>query len=705
MGMESCEIFREIDELFINYKANEEQFSSEHGLYNKYCPGKSGSKICETDYEKLNAIFGYAYTELAQNNLMDLDDENDPSVDFLIMGLSNILYKLSKDQSLSLKDAFKKYLSSHGGFNYSSILYNKKYFSGSNIGIMNGFYFLFQQICETINRFNKPNAQQHEHISNIAQCYIIYDTLYNFVYRCGPYLRLLDHLKTIYNEFIDAVIKVHGNDQALRSNLKKLSSIDTTKFKSEFNSKGCKKLHEKLTTKTPQIIKTAVKMLDDVGKRKNGDGSQNTGADEDEDLNLDDEEDDDDEDDDNEDDDYEDDEDEDGGDDPGKDIVDDGEKKDGTIDNAPVNLSDQSSISGGDPNQPKSGTTNNADDSNGKEQTLENKQNSDKSPEGSSGTQSTKENTQESKDDTKENQDATQKTLLMKKESIVDALKVMKPTSNLFKPYFLSFYNTLTDIGNNAYKKTLQTLQNTSSKLIEFANELNNAINQPNKETGTPPPSDNGLKPGGSGSDPPPSDDPPVNIPPVPHSSQNSQTEPTKQSGTEHKQDEGPKEKGPQPALTIQGPSDGSINTSYVQATKPDNSGININGIISKSVISMDIFKKHKLTAVSVIGIAIPITLAIMYKYLSSGWRKEMKRKKNMKRVINSIGGKRTVQIIISSSSHKKQTKKSINSVYGKKSPLLNIYKLMQADPIPFINLFFLLTFFVYKRKYDYLEL
>ncbi|CAD2099481.1 PIR protein CIR protein [Plasmodium vinckei] len=111
------------------------------------------------------------------------------------------------------------------------------------------------------------------------------------------------------------------------------------------------------------------------------------------------------------------------------------------------------------------------------------------------------------------------------------------------------------------------------------------------------------------------------------------------------------------------------------------------------------------LTGVSVTLILIPIILLIVYKYLSSGWRKEIKRKKNMKKVINSIGGKRPVQIIINASSQKKKIIKSINSVYGKKSPLLNIYKLMQADPVPFINLFFLLIFFVYKRKHNSLEL
>ncbi|SCL96651.1 hypothetical protein PCHDK_000550900, partial [Plasmodium chabaudi adami] len=103
--------------------------------------------------------------------------------------------------------------------------------------------------------------------------------------------------------------------------------------------------------------------------------------------------------------------------------------------------------------------------------------------------------------------------------------------------------------------------------------------------------------------------------------------------------------------------------------------------------------------------------------YLSLGRRKKLKGKKNMKKVINMFGvnkttktvinssdGKKQIQIIIKSSSQKKPTKKSINSVYGEKSPSLNIYQIMQADPVPFINLFFLLIFFVYKRKRDFIE-
>ncbi|SCL92760.1 Plasmodium variant antigen protein Cir/Yir/Bir, putative, partial [Plasmodium chabaudi chabaudi] len=47
------------------------------------------------------------------------------------------------------------------------------------------------------------------------------------------------------------------------------------------------------------------------------------------------------------------------------------------------------------------------------------------------------------------------------------------------------------------------------------------------------------------------------------------------------------------------------------------------------------------ITGIGIIVISISITLAIMYKYLEFGWRKALKRKKNMKKVINSIEGKR----------------------------------------------------------------
>ncbi|EUD69823.1 hypothetical protein YYG_04885 [Plasmodium vinckei petteri] len=89
------------------------------------------------------------------------------------------------------------------------------------------------------------------------------------------------------------------------------------------------------------------------------------------------------------------------------------------------------------------------------------------------------------------------------------------------------------------------------------------------------------------------------------------------------------------------------------------------------------------LTGILITLVLIPIILSIAYKYLSFGSSKKSE-KKNMKRVINFHDGNRKTKIIISS------------NVRGK--------HLKPADPIPFINLFFLLIFFVYKRKRDTIE-
>ncbi|CAD2089727.1 PIR protein CIR protein [Plasmodium vinckei lentum] len=115
--------------------------------------------------------------------------------------------------------------------------------------------------------------------------------------------------------------------------------------------------------------------------------------------------------------------------------------------------------------------------------------------------------------------------------------------------------------------------------------------------------------------------------------------------------------------------------------------------------------KKCDVLSIGIISISIFAFLTIMYKYISFGSAKNSKKKKSMKRIIKYGDGTRKTQIIIKSYDKSKDLKPVINSVDRKKDPLLNIYKLMQADPVPFINVFFLLIFFVYKNKLYYLEL
>ncbi|SCL91133.1 CIR protein [Plasmodium chabaudi adami] len=133
---------------------------------------------------------------------------------------------------------------------------------------------------------------------------------------------------------------------------------------------------------------------------------------------------------------------------------------------------------------------------------------------------------------------------------------------------------------------------------------------------------------------------------------------------------------------------------------------------------------------IGVIALSIPIVLVFVYKYFPWKRTKKLKKTKKMKRVVNLLDRKKTKKIdinliddnktmqitinsndkkkatkrIINSNDKKKNTKKNICSDHGKTTLLFNIYKQMQLNPMPFIHLFMLLIFFIFKRKKDSIE-
>ncbi|CAD2110737.1 PIR protein CIR protein [Plasmodium vinckei petteri] len=724
--MKACSTFRELDELFIDYEDNEDKFNTEYGSYNKYCPVKNGVRKCKTNYEKLSAISRHAYMELTGNAQIDLESENELSADFLVMGLCDRLYKLSKDPNLSLKDAFKKYLgNSIGSFNHHSILYNKKYFSDSNIGIMNGFYFLFKQICETVNTYNESKIESHECVYSATQCYIMYDKLYNVVSRCGPYLRLLDHLKTIYNEFIDAVIKDNNNDQTLSSKLVKLSPIDKSTFGSEFNTKGCQKLHKKLAKTTPNFIKLVNKMSEDDEKRKNGEGSQSTEDKDDEDdddldLYLDEEEDG-----------FELDEEED-------DFELDKEEDD-ELQNSPQGTpqvlppgppqalklqepappsqpiqsqSDSDPSTADSPPPPQNGSSSQTPQTGGSSSGNGNPGGGSSDP--ASSTPGGSFNLGSS----------LFKILLNGAEKLNKTSQFIQKNQQKVKE--------VTDKISGVYNDTVENIKDaydkSSSYLSEFINNVTNQLNQvdsPSNSGGNQPgsgsPSDGGNSHNQSPSPQSPSiTDPknPASTPtkdttsnPAPSPTTQKQSSPQAQSITPHH---------PQTNTSTQ-KTTAQINDQLLKSPNSDPISRNPWNIIPttwngsgdckpkikfiNTTLVCCTSEQCNLTGISVTIVLIPIILLIVYKYLSFGSGKNSKKKKSMNRVIKLADGNRKTQIIIKSYDRNKDLKPVINSVNRKKDLLLNIYKLMQADPIPFINLFFLLIFFVYKRQLNYLEL
>ncbi|VTZ79234.1 PIR protein [Plasmodium yoelii] len=306
----------------------------------------------------------------------------------------------------------------------------------------------------------------------------------------------------------------------------------------------------------------------------------------------------------------------------------------------------------------------------------------------------------------------------------------------IFELYSLFFSKMFTNIGNSLYENVFPTLEdfygklkNSADNTISYVNELKTTIEttilykcmSEKKETGSGP------------SSPP---------------SSTEQTD-THQSSSE----ESEKECSQNPVLS--------------SVMKPGNSETEV-AVNGTTEIGDNPFNVYKNMGISILIILIPIALAIMYKYLPFGWRKKSKKKKKMKKAINmfdtnetteevinptdrkkqmkitinlssqnkqdkkltnsstpkkqdkqfinsstpkkqdkqfinSNDRKKKVEIIINSSK-KKQTNHFINSTYWGKYPLLNIYKLMKADPVPFIILFLLFIFYLYKRKGDSLE-
>ncbi|CAD2092891.1 PIR protein CIR protein [Plasmodium vinckei brucechwatti] len=281
---------------------------------------------------------------------------------------------------------------------------------------------------------------------------------------------------------------------------------------------------------------------------------------------------------------------------------------------------------------------------------------------------------------------------------------------------------------NNAYNDVKDNLKNVYDKSSNYFNEFINNITKKFNQVNIP------SKPGNSGNNLPQNNDKLQKSGDLPHfpPKNTSQDSPSQLPSPPPSPSDSPK--GPSPntpqqkqppsqsqPTTQQNPQDdpsnqkktGKTNLKLVKLSSPDHNLKNTrNGsedckpeiTFMNTTLACCTSKQCSITGVSVILVLIPIILLIVYKYLSREWTKKSE-KKNMKKVIKLVDGKRKTKIIISSSDRNKDLKPIINSVNRKKDPLLNIYKLMQADPIPFINLFFLLIFFVYKRKENFLEL
>ncbi|SCM00585.1 CIR protein, partial [Plasmodium chabaudi adami] len=307
---------------------------------------------------------------------------------------------------------------------------------------------------------------------------------------------------------------------------------------------------------------------------------------------------------------------------------------------------------------------------------------------------------------------------------LIIKLKGMEQINNALK-FFNEHKGKITDAIdtiNSLYNTSVSNIKNNFYKFTEFFNNFIINLSIDSKQVENPPYSgDKQSGSGGAGDDPSQSkkDSTQQDSPQQDSTQQISQT--TQTSLLPNSMDQTTTPQSPQDPsgnqISDQNDQEGPQKPVSASATKEKNPGteLKVNGMTE--IGDSYVLKEYKKIVILIIVILIPITLTILYKYLSFGRRNELKKKNNMKKVINMIGvdkttktvinssdGKKQIQIIIKSSIKKKQIKKSIKPIYREKSPSLNIYQFMQADPVPFINLFFLLIFFVYKRKRDFIE-
>ncbi|CAD2089395.1 PIR protein CIR protein [Plasmodium vinckei lentum] len=647
MAEKACKFLREVDAYFNNEIVDENKFNQSNSYKCPYDNENKGNPGCKNNNERISALGEDLYQKLA-NIASDLKGEGDNGnrhIEIFIMWLCDKLYMLEKNKVATLEKSYEKYLKDYtGNFKYWGVIDSEKVYNGANAWYMSELYSLLKDICYLDNEYDKNinnvNKTKIEEVSN--KFYDKFISIYNNVKDCYSYLHLLKHLKNIYDDVRNNAIR----NTAIRQAAIRNPAILNTAIRRD-DLKKTKSISENINLS--QLIKNAV----DTSKF------------------------------------------------PIRDL---------TISDWNQRLSDKSDQTIGFHTQKcvKSHSElveqMKKDTSGTQPQPGNNQPGSDQS--GKGGDKKTSDRSKDSlslQNPPEQSTDNQQKASPNEQADLENAKKLLKFLSdaqNTFEKYRSPFYDAYTEIKKRVNESIKSALENAHTNSIYIADKVSNAIKQVSDQLqkhSTP----------AKGKDSPPDHkkletklpSPPSIDPPAPGQ------QPTNPSITN--------------SSAIDTSLNGQKNVSIYSNNLMTNSVTDArpNEKIRKVIFIGNIFKGGIPPYVKAIVILIPITLAIMYKCLSFEWRKELKRKKSVKKVINLVDvnktvktvinptdGKKHMQIIIKSVDMKKMATPVINPICGGKKSSLNIYKLTQANPVPFINLFFLLIFFVYKRKRDTIE-
>ncbi|KEG00160.1 hypothetical protein YYE_04992, partial [Plasmodium vinckei vinckei] len=688
-----CKLLLDGDSYFNGKDVNTQKINNELTI-----KGFCNNGVCKTNEAGINALAVYIHNKF--KNLIKRQSQYNHYDEYLLMWISDKLFKIHIESigkknekgyidAFTLNKAYNTYLKKHKAkLDYWVLFDNIKGLKDANLKYMSEYYKLLNKICKIITDYNN-SAKSKKVLKYSSDCSFQYKTLYKNIFECQSYLDLLNKLKGTYDDFISYATMRNRSNNNLATKLKKLKPEDGEEmdavrgFKTyDFSNEECK-----LPKKKKKIVssKKAESPAADSPPPQSGQdgGSSKTGGS--------------------------------NGQDPSKDSENSKENKGDASGN-------KGSQSGGNGNSDDGSSGPTSSTSGGSfgwrlsifELILEGNEYYNKASD------FINQNQQKFKDAGKKISGAY--------NSAVDILKSAYNASSI---YFNGMINSITnqinqydtpksrksgdkfpqsndqsqksgDLPQTPPKEQTQITSPDPSQPNQLPPQTQDGQSKDNHLQESPPtqnidspnskqvnPSDSGdnqSESGGTGDNSPTPNGP---SPLQKYSNQQNipqQISPQSSSETSPKSKEQTQEQRPSQGTSGNQNSDrtnqeGPKKPVTSPVVKKENIGTESKGNVITEIGGEYVLKKYKKIVFSIIVILIPITLTILYKYLSSGWRKELKKKTNMKKVINSIGGKKQIQIIIKSSNQKKNTKKSINSVYGEKSPSLNIYKIMQADP------------------------
>ncbi|SCL90528.1 CIR protein [Plasmodium chabaudi chabaudi] len=681
MASKACKLLHDVDAYFNNGIVDENKFNSSDSFTYK-CPYENRKpRGCKNNNERINALGGDLYDKLARiaNNFKGEGDNGNRHIEIFIMWLSDKLYKLDKNKSATLEESYEKHLKDYtGNFKYWNIIDSKRVYKKASIWYMSELYSLLKYICDLINEYNKkPNKEKIEGISK--KCHQKFTSIYKDIKDCYSYFHLLKFLKNIYDDIRNDAIKKDTNTKnTIRRAAVRKGAIITDKIKKLKITPPIKSSSQLLG----YILNTSTISLIDLAP---SDWNQRFS-----------------------------------------------DESDRIVDfhtQACVNLFSKfvqqvkkntpKDIPEGPPQlgSNQSEKEGNQNHSNKQPETLpqppapapqiqpqpssQNDISSQKSQKGTPGDGNGNPGNGSSDPPSSTSEGSFNFESFF--EFLSNSTKIYDKASNLIEQNKQRFKEAKDNL-KIAYDQSSRYFSDTINNITTKLNQVALPTKPDDKQPGAGSPVNGGNTPNQPPSNPQiPSPPNQTSTPPIDpkHQKQVSpQSQPITQQNTQ-----------------IDPPKHKTADKTNFQLVKLPNTDPNLkkkwnilpttwNGSAEckpevnfmNATLACCTSEQCSLTGISVTLVLIPIFLLIAYKFLSREWTKKSE-KKNMKRVINLADGNRKTQIIIKSYDRNKDLKPVINSVSKKKYPLLNIYKLMQADPVPFINLFFLLIFFVYKEN------